>query len=43
LTPVKTLDVMAYTVWEKCDCKCHCEPCCEGCADDCCQDEKDDD
>ena len=50
-TPVKALDVMAYTVWEECGCKhdgdgrrCGCRTCrsCEGAADDCCSDEEDD-
>ena len=51
--PVKTLDVMAYTIWDcgckhDCDCrKCGCDKCgsdpccCEGEADDCCEDEDD--
>ena len=48
--PVKTLDVMAYTIWNECGCKkgddCgkRCAPDC-GCggdADDCCQDEEED-
>lgn len=34
-TPVKTLDVMAYTVWDECCCKCGCDEChgkgCEKC------------
>ncbi|MGH7120361.1 MAG: choice-of-anchor D domain-containing protein [Acetobacteraceae bacterium] len=34
-TPVKTLDVMAYTVWDECCCKCGCDEChgkgCERC------------
>ena len=50
-TPVRALDVMAYTIWEKCGCKhdgdghkcgcrtCHCG---EGEAEDCCSDEEDD-
>lgn len=55
MTPIKTLDVMAYTIWE-CSCKqccnecrkgccnkLHTECCCQGSADDCCQDEEDDD
>lgn len=54
MTPVKTLDVMAYTIWE-CSCKqccndcrkgccnkLHTECCCQGSADDCCQDEEED-
>jgi hypothetical protein len=52
--PVKTLDVMAYTIWDTCcgrrDCdKCGgkgCERCrcgaCDGAADDCCADEDED-
>ena len=51
--PVRTLDVMAYTIWDcgcnhdrdgrKCGCdKCGRDPCCcEGEADDCCEDEDD--
>ena len=54
VTPVKTLDVMAYTIWNECGSKCGCDdcakggghkrsdPCCEGAADDCCADEDDD-
>jgi HYDIN/CFA65/VesB-like, Ig-like domain/Protein of unknown function (DUF1573) len=54
-TPVKTLDVMAYTIWDECGCKhdddgrkcgcgrCRREHCCEGEADDCCGDEDDED
>jgi Cep192 domain 4/Abnormal spindle-like microcephaly-assoc'd, ASPM-SPD-2-Hydin len=54
-TPVKSLDVMAYTIWDACcdkpcgDCrkgecdKCRRESSCEGCADDCCTDEDDSD
>ena len=50
-TPVKTLDVMAYTIWDQCCCKEDCDRCngkgcdkgcCEGGADDCCSDEDDD-
>jgi hypothetical protein len=45
VTPVKTLDVMAYTIWNHGDCKCEhsCDECnkCEGMANDCCQDEDD--
>jgi hypothetical protein len=53
-TPVKTLDVMAYTIWDKCcgkrDCDRRggkgCERCrcgtCDGAADDCCADEDED-
>lgn len=49
VTPVKTLDVMAYTIWGACGCgKEHCGGCaqqicgsCESgcCCDDCCEDE----
>jgi hypothetical protein len=53
-TPVKALDVMAYTIWDECGCKhddgrrcgcgrCRREQCCDGEADDCCADEEDDD
>lgn len=54
-TPVKTLDAMAYTIWNECGCRqrcdkcrdCGCNPpgdcCCEGQADDCCSDEDDED
>jgi hypothetical protein len=31
ITPVKTLDVMAYTIWDKCCCKKCCDDCREGC------------
>ncbi|HEX4282875.1 MAG TPA: choice-of-anchor D domain-containing protein [Solirubrobacteraceae bacterium] len=53
-TPVKTLDVMAYTIWDACHCKRDCDKCngrgcdccrcgdCEGAADDCCADEDED-
>lgn len=48
--PVKTLDVMAYTIWSECGCKregddckkCDCDRCRES-TDDCCDDEEDDD
>ncbi len=52
-TPVKALDVMAYTIWDECGCRhegdgrkcgssgCRREHCCEGEADDCCADEED--
>jgi hypothetical protein len=33
VTPVKTLDVMAYTVWEPCGC----QKCCEDCRRGCCE------
>jgi hypothetical protein len=54
-TPVKALDVMAYTIWDECGCKhddderkcgcdkCRREHCCEGEADDCCDDEQEGD
>jgi Abnormal spindle-like microcephaly-assoc'd, ASPM-SPD-2-Hydin len=32
-TPVKTLDVMAYTVWNACGCRKCCEDCCKGCCE----------
>jgi hypothetical protein len=35
VTPVKTLDVMAYTVWAPCGCKQCCEDCRKGCCDKC--------
>jgi hypothetical protein len=39
-TPVKTLDLMAYTIWNHCGCKHCCEECKKGCCDkhhdDCC-------
>jgi len=53
-TPVKKMDVMAYTIWDNCcrqDCdkcgcngcdRCRCKGLCEGAADDCCADEDDD-
>jgi photosystem II stability/assembly factor-like uncharacterized protein len=33
ITPVKTLDVMAYTIWSDCGCK----QCCEDCRNGCCE------
>jgi photosystem II stability/assembly factor-like uncharacterized protein len=33
VTPVKTLDVMAYTIWSSCGCKQCCEDCRKGCCD----------
>ena len=40
VTPVETLDVMAYTIWSKCGCSKCCEDCRKGCCtkshDDCC-------
>ncbi len=39
-TPVKTLDVMAYTIWNQCGCSHCCDDCRKGCCnkhhDDCC-------
>ena len=39
-TPVKTLDVMAYTIWNQGGCKHSCDDCkkgcCNRCHDDCC-------
>jgi Abnormal spindle-like microcephaly-assoc'd, ASPM-SPD-2-Hydin len=32
-TPVKTLDVMAYTIWSDCGCKRCCEDCRKGCCE----------
>ena len=31
VTPVKTLDVMAYTIWNECGCKQSCDDCRKGC------------
>lgn len=54
-TPVKTLDVMGYTIWNECGCKQRCDKCrecgcnsqhdccCEGQADDCFSDEDEED
>jgi hypothetical protein len=54
-TPVKTLDVMAYTIWSDCCCKQCCEDCKKGCCEkhhtegcckegpDCCCDDEDED
>jgi hypothetical protein len=40
ITPVKTLDVMGYTIWSDCGCKRCCEECRKGCCnkghDECC-------
>lgn len=49
-TPLKTLDVMAYTIWGECCCKhegddcrkCGCNRCCECEGDDCCDDDDED-
>jgi hypothetical protein len=35
VTPVKTLDVMAYTIWSECGCKRCCEDCRKGCCNKC--------
>jgi murein tripeptide amidase MpaA len=48
ITPVKTLDVMAYTVWNDCKqcsekCDHHSECCHAECPDDCCDDDNDGD
>jgi hypothetical protein len=43
-TPVKTLDVMAYTIWDNCSGKPGGEDCKQGCCqerNDCCNDEDD--
>jgi hypothetical protein len=47
LTPVKTLDVMAYTIWTHCGCKNCCDDCRKGCCNKsheecCCQGSADD-
>lgn len=47
-TPVKTLDLMAYTVWNRCGCRKCCEDCRKGCcqkshADACCCEDRADD
>ncbi len=34
ITPVKTLDVMAYTIWADCYC---CKQSCEDCRKGCCE------
>jgi len=46
-TPVKVLDVMAYTIWNECKCKECCDDCKKGCcekshSDCCCQGRADD-
>jgi kumamolisin len=46
-TPIKTLDVMAYTIWGNCDGKQDCEDCKKGCCEKshdacCCQEDNDD-
>jgi hypothetical protein len=33
VTPVKTLEVLAYTMWDACGCKVHCEDCQKGCCE----------
>jgi Abnormal spindle-like microcephaly-assoc'd, ASPM-SPD-2-Hydin len=35
VTPIKTLDVMAYTIWDPCGCKQCCEDCKKGCCTKC--------
>lgn len=39
-TPVKTLDLMAYTIWNQCNCQSCCDDCKKGCCsrshDECC-------
>ena len=35
VTPVKVLDVLAYTMWDDCGCKEHCEDCRKGCCEKC--------
>jgi len=35
ITPIKTLDVMAYTIWGQCGCKQCCDDCRKGCCDKC--------
>ncbi len=47
VTPVKTLDVMAYTIWNACGCKQCCDDCRKGCCNKshtecCCQGSADD-
>ncbi|MGC2404682.1 MAG: hypothetical protein WA510_33130, partial [Acidobacteriaceae bacterium] len=47
ITPIKTLDVMAYTIWNQCGCKQCCDDCRKGCCDKChsepcCQGDADD-
>ncbi|HUI83322.1 MAG TPA: choice-of-anchor D domain-containing protein [Candidatus Binatia bacterium] len=52
VTPVRTLDVLAYTIWDDCGCKEHCEECRQGRCDEhgkgcsqgypcCCEDDED--
>jgi hypothetical protein len=46
-TPVKTMDVMAYTLWDECCCKKCCDDCRKGCCTkhhtECCHEESADD
>ncbi|SFN36756.1 Serine protease, subtilisin family [Nitrosospira briensis] len=43
ITPIKILEVMAYTIWSDCSCKQHCEACRNGCCEkrhaECCSPE----
>lgn len=46
-TPVRTLDVMGYTIWNQCGCESHCDDCKKGCCEKkhsgcCCQGGADD-
>jgi hypothetical protein len=47
VTPIKTLDVMAYTIWDQCGCKQCCDDCQKGCCEkrhkECCCKERNDD
>jgi hypothetical protein len=41
-TPVRTLELLAYTIWSQCGCnKPHTECCCGGCEQTCCDDDDD--
>jgi hypothetical protein len=47
VNPIKTLDVMAYTIWTQCGCKQCCEDCRKGCcnrchSESCCRESADD-
>jgi hypothetical protein len=47
MTPIKTLDVMAYTIWNQCSCAQHCDDCKKGCCEKshsecCCEGSADD-
>ncbi|MGH9604879.1 MAG: hypothetical protein ACRD3N_04180, partial [Terracidiphilus sp.] len=33
ITPIRILDVLAYTIWDECCCKEHCEDCQKGCCE----------